>query len=330
LLPGTVEDPHRNFFELGGDSVLAARLLVEVERRFGISVAVCDFLEHGTTLAGLGTLVHHTQVSGTRITRQRIGQPGLFFVYPDLTSSMSLRHLGKLLERYNRVQPLIIPLLLGQIGRSLSVEEMAEPLLRTIRTAQPEGPYRLIGYSFGGLLTYELGRLLHADGEQVTWLGLLDTPAPAAARQMMSKWKSPSARMAQLRGGGWSKVITYGHNLRWSAREKLIASGLARRRPGEQFDVRHARQIMRGCIIDGHDLPMNMFVTTEYVKLTDSDSLGWAHVHKGPLEIHTSPGDHVSLLSETFAGEVTALISASLSNGSAELQPRAGAERLTR
>ena len=331
LLPGTVEDPHQDFFELGGDSVLATQLLVEVERRLGIAIAVADFLAHGTTLAGLGTLVDRTQVSGAGVTRQRVGQPRLFFVYPDLTSSMSLRHLPKVLERDNRVHPLIPPLLHGRIGPSLTVEEMAEPLLRTIRTAQPEGPYRLIGYSFGGLLAYELGRLLHADGEQVAWLGLLDTPTPAGARQVMRKWKSPSVRMARLREVGWSKVITeYGHNLRWSAREKLIAAGLARRRPGGQFDVRQGLQIMRGCIIDGHDLPMNLFVTTDTVKETGSDSLGWAHLHNGPLEIHTAPGDHVSLLSETFAGEFAALVSASLSDGSAEPQTRAAAEGLTR
>lgn len=294
-------------------------------------IAVADFLAHGTTLVGLGTLVDRTQVSGAGVTRSRVGQPRLFFVYPDLTSSMSLRHLSKVLERDNRVHPLVTPLLLGRIGRSLTVEEMAEPLLRTIRTAQPEGPYRLIGYSFAGLLTYELGRLLHAEGEQVTWLGLLDTPTPAGVRQVMRKWKSPSVRMARLREAGWSKVITeYGRNLRWSAREKLIAAGLARRRPGEQFDIRHASQIMRGCIIDGHDLPMNLFVTTDTVKETGSDSLGWAQVHKGPLEIHTAPGDHVSLLSETFAGEFTALLSASLSDGSDEPQTGAAAEGLTR
>ena len=89
-----------------------------------------------------------------------------------------------------------------------------------------------------------------------------------------------------------------------SAREKLIAAGLARRRPGEQFDIRHASPIMLGCIIDGHDLPMNLVVTTEIVKKTGSDSLGWADMHKGPLEIHTAPGDHVSPLPEIFAGEV--------------------------
>ena len=330
LLPGTVEDPHQDFFELGGDSLLAARLLVAVEHRLGISIAVGDFLEHGTNLAGLGTLVDRTQVSGAGITRQRVEQPRLFFVFPDLTSSMSsatsVQDVGARHTAYTRSSHLCCT-----ARRSPTVEELAEPLLRTIRTAQPEGPYRLIGYSFGGLLTYELGRLLHADGEQVAWLGLLDTPTPAADRQAMCKRMSPSARMARLREAGWSKVINeYVHNRRWSAREKLIAAGLARRRPGEQFDIRQAWPIMLGCTIDGHDLPMNLFVTTDTVKETGSDSLGWAHVHKGPLEIHTAPGDHHSLLSETFAEEFTALLSASLSDGSAEPQTRAGAEGLTR
>ena len=331
LLPGTAEGSHRDFFELGGDSVLATRLLVELERRFGISVAVADFLQHGTTLADLGALVDRTQVSGVGITPQRVEQSRLFFVYPDLTSSMSMRHLSKVLKRDHRVHPLITPLPLGRIGRSLTLEEMAKPLLRTIHAAQPEGPYRLIGYSFGGLLTYELGRLLHADGEQVAWLGLLDTPTPAKTRLMMRNWKSPSGRMAVLRTAGWSKVITKrGHNLRWSAREALIAAGLARRRPGEQFDARHAWKIMLGCTIDGHDLPMKLFVTTDTVKKTGSDSLGWADVHNGPLEIHAAPGDHVSLLSETFAGEFTALLSTSLYDGSPEPQTIAAAEGLTR
>ena len=69
---------------------------------------------------------------------------------------MSLRLLPDVPEGDILVHPLIVPLLLGPTGRSpLTVEEIAETLLPTIRTAQPRGPYRLIGYSFGGLLAYE-------------------------------------------------------------------------------------------------------------------------------------------------------------------------------
>ena len=208
LMPGTVDDPHQDFFELGGDSVLAARLLVEVERRLGMFIAVADFLEHGTTLAGLGTLIDRTPVSGAGVTpTARYATMSVLRLSRSAQFDESAASVEDL-ERDYRVHPLVLPQLLGQIGPSLTVEEMLEPLLRAIRTAQPEGPYRVIGYSFGGLLTYELGRLLHADGEQVAWLGLLDTPAPAGARQAMRERKSPSVRMARLRETGWSNVIS--------------------------------------------------------------------------------------------------------------------------
>ena len=57
LLPGTAADPHADFFELGGDSVLASRLLIELERRTGVAITVVDFLEQGVTLAGLASLL---------------------------------------------------------------------------------------------------------------------------------------------------------------------------------------------------------------------------------------------------------------------------------
>jgi acetoacetyl-CoA synthetase len=56
-----------------------------------------------------------------------------------------------------------------------SVEAMAAHYLREVRTAQPVGPYALAGFSFGGLVAYEMARMLAADGEDVEFLGLIDT-----------------------------------------------------------------------------------------------------------------------------------------------------------
>jgi len=53
-------------------------------------------------------------------------------------------------------------------------------------------------------------------------------------------------------------------------------------------------------------------------------------VHQGPLEVHAAPGGHHSLLSEAFGKELTALLSASLPDGSDEPQTGAAAEALTR
>jgi thioesterase domain-containing protein len=59
-----------------------------------------------------------------------------------------------------------------------TIEAMAERLIRNIRSVQAEGPYRIAGYSFGGVLAYEAARQLSAAGHVVGFLGLIDTAAP--------------------------------------------------------------------------------------------------------------------------------------------------------
>lgn len=58
------------------------------------------------------------------------------------------------------------------------VEEMARNYLKSIRLVQPEDPYRLAGASFGGVLAYEVARLLHQDNQEISFIAMFDTPGP--------------------------------------------------------------------------------------------------------------------------------------------------------
>jgi len=55
---------------------------------------------------------------------------------------------------------------------------MAGELLHALRAEQPHGPYRLAGFCLGGLIAYEIACRLREEGEEVAFLGLLDTMAP--------------------------------------------------------------------------------------------------------------------------------------------------------
>jgi thioesterase domain-containing protein len=66
----------------------------------------------------------------------------------------------------------------GFAGTSPSVEQLARQHLAEVRKTQPEGPYRLLGYSFGGLVAYEMAVQLHREGAGVSLLALFDTPHP--------------------------------------------------------------------------------------------------------------------------------------------------------
>jgi arthrofactin-type cyclic lipopeptide synthetase C len=58
------------------------------------------------------------------------------------------------------------------------MEALAKRVVPMIRTIRPRGPYRLAGWSFGGLMAYEIARQLIGVGEEVEFLGLLDTTYP--------------------------------------------------------------------------------------------------------------------------------------------------------
>jgi thioesterase domain-containing protein len=71
---------------------------------------------------------------------------------------------------------------LGGEAPYFSVEEMAIHYLREIRTVQRKGPYFLAGNCFGGMIAYEMARLLKAQGQEVALLVMFNSPAPGSLK----------------------------------------------------------------------------------------------------------------------------------------------------
>ena len=74
-----------------------------------------------------------------------------------------------------------------------SLSEMVERYYRTVRQAQPEGPYYLLGWSMGGAMSMELAHRLEQAGEEVAFVGLLDTYVPGH-EVPEDQWSSPQAQ----------------------------------------------------------------------------------------------------------------------------------------
>ncbi|GAA2168995.1 amino acid adenylation domain-containing protein [Actinomadura napierensis] len=163
-----------SFFDLGGDSIAALKLVTRA-RQAGIELTPRDVFTHQTVEA----LVHAGEPEDRlgfemllpiRTTGTR---PPVFFVHPAGGLAWSYlqfqRHLGP-------DQPIY-----GLQGSAFtredlpgSVEEMAQDYLEQIRTVQPSGPYHLAGWSLGGLIAYEMAVRLQAAGERVGLLALID------------------------------------------------------------------------------------------------------------------------------------------------------------
>jgi thioesterase domain-containing protein/acyl carrier protein len=83
---------------------------------------------------------------------------------------------------------LTVPGLKGERPPLTCIEEIAAAMLETVRAVQPAGPYQLAGYSFGGMLAYEVAQQLTAAGGGVSMLAIYDTFTPAG-RTVRPRWQ---------------------------------------------------------------------------------------------------------------------------------------------
>lgn len=169
---------HDNFFALGGHSLMAVQLMQKV-RSYGLECSLNDIFEH-PRLANLASKIAKIAVfqSHGRVVTVRTGgsEPPVFFVPSGLADYSYAISLAQQL----RVNCPIHVLPWSAIGDPLphSIEDMAERMIPLIQAIQPEGPYRIAGYSSGGILAYAIAYELICLGEDVGFLGLIDVPAP--------------------------------------------------------------------------------------------------------------------------------------------------------
>ncbi|WP_461112655.1 amino acid adenylation domain-containing protein, partial [Streptomyces chlorus] len=202
-----------DFFRLGGHSMLAIRLLRRIESTLGVELTVRDIFESPTPAGLCAQLLagHATDAFATLLPLRAGGtQPPLFCLHPG--SGLSWCY-GGLLKHL----PPDLPLYGLQARRPseggsfpATMEEMAADYLAEIRRVQPSGPYRLLGWSFGGQIAYAIATLLQGRGESVELLVLVDAypndqerPKDDRYRLMARNFRSAGVDVdeAELEGG---------------------------------------------------------------------------------------------------------------------------------
>jgi amino acid adenylation domain-containing protein len=168
---------HDDFFDLGGQSILAMRLVARVRDALGTDVAVAELLQ-APTIAQMAQAIggRHDAVRLPLVPLQIFGErPPLFLAHPAGGHVVCYRGLAVMLATEQPVyglQPLGV-----QRGETPipSIEEMAAYYVAAVREMRPRGPYRLGGWSFGGVVAWEMAQQLDAAGEDVDVLALFDT-----------------------------------------------------------------------------------------------------------------------------------------------------------
>jgi pimeloyl-ACP methyl ester carboxylesterase len=194
-----------DFFESGGDSLLATEMIMELERRIGRSVPHSLVFE-ASTVSGLAAMLMTLPELRPAPPVCRIGPPtgrhALLFFHGDWTNGgFYVKALGRSL---GQDQPLTVVAPHGINGGPIpaSLEEMAAERLPDILDVEPQGPYLLAGHCAGGMVAFETARLLLAHGHPVQGVAMIDPIWTAAGRPWPELQEPPAeAHDADIRKG---------------------------------------------------------------------------------------------------------------------------------
>ncbi|KMJ45031.1 hypothetical protein AB204_11225 [Xenorhabdus khoisanae] len=170
-----------HFFELGGHSLLAVQLLNRM-REQDMEVPLTALFAHPTLCSLALAASEHLAaipVSPFDANPVPLSPAGsllpLFLVHETSGDPLVYSPLATLLPPELPVYALQALGIHTLEHPPVSIEELATSHIQAIRRLQPQGPYRLAGWSIGGLIAYEIAQQLTSDGETVEFLGLIDS-----------------------------------------------------------------------------------------------------------------------------------------------------------
>ncbi|HDT5996115.1 TPA: enterobactin non-ribosomal peptide synthetase EntF [Citrobacter freundii] len=184
LLDCEVNDVEADFFALGGHSLLAMKLAAQLSRIFERQVTPGQIMV-ASTVEQLSALLE----SNDDEQSQRLGfetllplreshGPTLFCFRPASGFAWQFSVLSRYLSPQWSIMGIQSPRPDGPMQTAENLDSVCEHHLATLLSQQPHGPYYLLGYSLGGTLAQGIAARLHARGETVAFLGLLDTWPP--------------------------------------------------------------------------------------------------------------------------------------------------------
>lgn len=174
-----------SFFDLGGTSLDIIKLIRKLEQRFGTGDLAMTVILQNPTARALASYVARGDDRGRHAYDPVVplqltgGKTPLFCIHPAIGEILVYVNLAKYFVNERPIYALRARGLNEGEEYFETLDEMTDTYLAAIRRIQPHGPYALAGYSFGGLVGFEIAKKLEAMGERVPFFCNIDAPPSA-------------------------------------------------------------------------------------------------------------------------------------------------------
>jgi len=304
-----------DFFAIGGSSLSAVRVIARIEERFGLKLPLVTMFRY-PIVSQLADRIRDGRGSEkpSCLVRLNCGgsRPPLFLVHPAGGNILCFTELAREIARERPLYAFQCRGLDPSEEPFSAIPEMALHYVELMRQVQPEGPYFLAGLSMGGMVAYEMARILEGRDLPVAFLGVIDSGPLSADEKLRIQGISPEELML-WRVENWNaEFIRQNHDTDASRLERVLQ--LAREAglvlpdldlPG----LMHLLEIYRvnamahvNYIPDPCGVPMTLFRAAESIEASDRE-LGWTGLARGGVEVVVTPGRHETLIGPGHAAE---------------------------
>jgi thioesterase domain-containing protein/NAD(P)-dependent dehydrogenase (short-subunit alcohol dehydrogenase family)/acyl carrier protein len=310
-----------DFFDLGGHSLIGVQLLSEIKKNYGLDPGLSILFEARTVrqqaeyIRGAATSEGDKSLEWSPLVpiQPKGNMPPLFVISGLGGNVIKFQNLSVQLGENQPMYGLLPRGMDGKGSFHTRVEEIAADYVSAIRSTQPEGPYHLVGYSFGGIVAFEVAQQILAMGGSVALLGFFDTiewhyltnvnsslSAGARLKSLYSLFRRTlfeEKGLTYLRKGLSSRLS----RVRKEPAEPDTSSGASQLELIEQINASAARNYKP----TAYPGKLTLFRSTKRVGHEGNDELlGWGELARGGVELHHVNSTHFDILREPAVIEV--------------------------
>jgi len=305
-----------DFFALGGHSMPAVRMFAAIEEAFGVNLPLSTLLEF-PTIAKLSAHLDQTDRSAEwpSVVKVQDGRDGLmpiFCTHGLGGDILGFRTLAVHLDKRRPIYGLRARGLDGKSPPKDRIEDMAAAYIEEILETQKEGPYSILGFSFGGLIAYEIGRQMLAKGRKMNMVGLLDT----------RKLLSPKTFLLNVALVPFKQKIEFiqaamGARAHGGALARSRLSALSANSGAPSLRPDRIRAVRKGSIKASHTYKvppyggrLSYFRTKKLLAPAVFERLHhpWEELCRGGVDFYELPCDHWSILREPYVQALAGMI----------------------